>query len=104
MGTRERVAAGARVQAQARRSDRLDWHRTLQVCQLAGVEIAPFSAPTPAQEDVGRRLHAALANHYTFAVVLIPTFAQIRLQHRWLRLLELQEQRIVYRPAFEQHD
>ena len=49
----------------------------------------------PAEQDVARRLHQPLAGDHALAVVLVLALAEVRLEHRRLRLLDLQEQRVV---------
>src|SRR5262249_39524695 len=58
----------------------------------------------PAKEDVAEGLHQALALDYPLAVVRVPAPAQVGLEHRGLRLLDLEEQRVVRVPPDEQDD
>ena len=51
--------------------------------------------PLPAEEDVAGRLHEPLALDDTLAVVGEAALAQVRLEHRGLGFLHLQEQRVV---------
>src|SRR5262249_26306610 len=48
----------------------------------------------PAEQDVARRLHQALALDDALAVLVELALAEERLEHRGLRLLELEEQRV----------
>ena len=58
----------------------------------------------PAQEDVARGLHQMLAGHHPLAVIAELALAGELLEHRGLRLLELQEQRVLLVSAQHQHD
>jgi hypothetical protein len=62
--------------------------------ELADVEVAAAEAPRPSQEYVASRLHQTLAGHDAPAVVLLQAFARIRLKHRCLGFLDLQENRV----------
>ena len=58
----------------------------------------------PAEEDVARRLHQPLALDDALAVVRVLALAEVRLEHRRLRLLDLEEERVVVVPAEQQDD
>ena len=58
----------------------------------------------PAEQDVARRLHQALALDDPLAVVAVPAGAEVRLEHRGLGLLDLQQERVVVVAAEHQHD
>ena len=58
----------------------------------------------PAEEDVARRLHQPLAGDDALAAVAVLALADESLQHRRLRLLDLQEQRVFVVDAEEERD
>ena len=58
----------------------------------------------PAEENIGVRLHQALAGYDAPAGVLVLALPDKSLEHGWLRLLDLQEQGIVEVDAEEEHD
>ena len=58
----------------------------------------------PAEEDVARRLHQPLAGDDALAAVAVLALADEPLQHRRLRLLDLQEQRVSVVDAEEERD
>src|SRR4051794_28694117 len=77
----------------------VDERRHLRVPQLADVEVAldavdPFDLDPP-EHDVARSLGQPLALDNPLAAVCELAAAEERLEHGRLRLLELQEQRIV---------
>ena len=86
----------------------VDEGRALGVPQLAEVEVAIDHIETlraePAQQDVALGLHQPLALDHTLAVVVEGALAEIRLQHRRLGLLRLEEERIVAVAPQHQHD
>src|SRR3954452_13351403 len=106
---RQRPAAELTVGGGDRRAHALDVRRDLPVPELAAVEVAlpaveTFVDPHPAEHDVARGLHQALALHDALTLVLVAARAGERLEHRGLRLLELEEQRILIVTAQEQDD
>src|SRR6266516_5442123 len=66
----------------------------------------PVQAPDllPAQEDVGRRLHQPLAGYHPLPVMCITALAHEPFEYRFLRLLQLQEQRVIVVAAEHQQD
>ena len=60
--------------------------------------------PLPAEEDIGCGLHHPLPLDDALPVLLEPALAEERLEHRLLRLLELEEQRIGVVAAHEEQD
>ena len=62
------------------------------------------SRPDPAEHHVARGLHQPLALDHALAVVRELALAEERLEHRRLRLLHLQEQRVVVVAAEEEDD
>ena len=58
----------------------------------------------PAEHHVARRLHQPLALDHALAVVGELALAEERLEHRRLRLLHLQEQRVLVVAADEEDD
>ena len=58
----------------------------------------------PSEHDVAGSLHQALALDDALAVACVLALAEEWLEHRGLRLLELEEQRIVVVTAEHQHD
>jgi hypothetical protein len=76
--------------------------------ELAHVVVAGYAVealdPLPAQEDVRRRLHQPLSRDHALAVVRVGARAEETFEHRGLRLLDLQEQRVVLVAAGQQHD
>ena len=61
-------------------------------------------AGEPAEEDVARRLHQALTFDDALAVVVVQAPAEDRLEHRRLRFLQLEEERIAVVVADHQRD
>ena len=86
----------------------LDLGRTLAVPELTDVEVARRAVepvrPLPAEQDVARRLHQALALDDPLPVVLVPARAEVRLEDRGLGLLDLHQQRVVVVAAEQQDD
>ena len=66
--------------------------------------VDPVLDVQPAEEDVARRLHQALPGDHPLAVVAEVAGADEALQHRLLRLLDLQHQRVVAVAAQQQGD
>ena len=90
------------------RLHQLDEGGALRVPELADVEVAldvvdAFDADE-AEHDVARGLGQALALDDALAVVCELALAEERLEHRRLRLLELEEERVVVVAAEQQHD
>ena len=104
MRARQGGAAEPAVEREALRRHRLDRGRALHVAQLADVELVPaLTGPgDPSEEGVARGLHEPLAVHHALALVLVLAGARIRGEHRRVRLLELQEQRVVLAVAHQQ--
>src|SRR3984885_13442820 len=108
VSTSEGPAAQLAVAAEGVRVEHVDGSRALAVPQLANVEVAvdagdPLGWPDPPQHDVACRLHQSLALHHALAVVRELAAPEIRLQHRRLGLLPLQEQRVAVIVAGHQH-
>src|SRR5580700_5185932 len=100
--------ADTRVQRGSGYQERVHVRAALPVLELAHVVIAGYAvhAPDalPAEEDVRRRLHQPLPRDHALAVVPIGAGRQETLEHRRLRLLDLEEQRIVIVAAEHQHN
>ena len=97
----QRPPAGPRVGVQPRPRHRRQVDRRLPVPELADVEVVlpavEALAALPAEEDVARRVRDPLAADDALAVVLELARAQVRLEHRRLRLLRLQDERVLAR-------
>ena len=95
---RERPPAHLRVHRQHRLRHRLEVGRHLPVPELAHVEVALAAVERvrvePAEHDVTRRLEQALAFDDALAMVAVLAAAAVRLQHRGIGLLDLQEERV----------
>ena len=78
----QRPAASLAVDLQHAAIERLDQWLDLRVAQLADIDVAAFEAGQPAEKDVRRRLHQALAHHHPLAGVAIEALAGIGLEHR----------------------
>ena len=104
----QRPAAELGVLDHRARLHRLDQGRALRVPELAQVEVALDAVDPgrvqPAEHDVARSLHQPLALDHALAVVGELALAEERLEHRGLRLLRLQEQRVVAVAAEHQDD
>ena len=91
-------AADLAVDLQRLGLHQVDLGRHLPVPELARVEVVLVAGqvrcPVPAEEDVARRLGQALALDDPAPVVLVRALAHVRLQHRRLGLLDLEEQRV----------
>ena len=85
---------------------------TALVLRAAGMPAGPeteqvvvaveAAAAVPAEEDVARRLHDALARHDAVAGALVLRAAEVGLEDRRRRLLELQDQRVLLVAAEEE--
>src|SRR5450755_4129622 len=99
MRARQCSAADLGVPSKLSRFHALDDHRALVVPELAHVEVELGAVWTsdavPAEHDVAGGLHQPLALDHALTVLCVLALAQKRLEHRRLRLLELQKQRIV---------
>src|SRR5262249_61994941 len=105
----EGPAARPPVRGCTRGAERFKGDRPFPVFELAYVVVAlvavgPGTGALPAEEDVARRLHQALACNHPLAAVLVLALAGELLEHRALRLLDLQEQRIAIVNAEEERD
>ena len=80
----------------------LDDRARLRILELAQVEVATHRADRPAEHDVAGRLQPPLACDDTFAVRCVPARPEEPLEDGCLRLLDLEEQRIVLVAALEQ--
>ena len=102
------LATHPRVDVEACRQDPLRVRRSLPVPQLAHVEVAHLAVerggPQPAEEDVARGLHHALPFDDPAAHVAEIALPHVRLEHGPLRLLALQEERLIHVAADEQDD
>lgn len=109
-----RVRPGQRRPAQlpegthAARHHQFGFHHALPIAQLAYVEVPALPVepldPLPAQEDVSRGLHQALARHHPLALVPVRTRPRVRGEYRGVRLLGLEEERIPAVPAQQEED
>src|SRR3954447_21071697 len=108
MGSRERPATDACVGLHPWGIHQLHVGRSLCVPELPDVEVALLAVdrddPFPPEHDVCCGLHHPLALDDALPVLLESAPSEERLEHRLLRLLELQEQRIVVVSANEQQD
>src|SRR4051812_39040189 len=102
----ERPPAGVGIARETLGVDRLQVRRGLAVPELANVEVPRDAVgreePAPAEEDVARGLHQPLAVHDAPAVLRGAAPAGERLEDRTLRLLRLEDERIVRIPAEEE--
>src|SRR5436305_5989672 len=62
------------------------------------------SNPCPAEKDIAGRLHEILSTHHSLGVVEIGAWPEVRLVHRCLCLLDLQEARVAPLTSHEQGD
>ena len=76
--------------------------RALHVLELAHVVRAAARRRAPAEEDVGERLHRSLADDDAPPVMRVLAGREVRLEHRWMRFLQLQHEGVV--SAREQRD
>ena len=108
MSASQREAARPRVDFEALGIQGLDLDRALSVPELAPVEVPRAAVHShrrqPSEEDVAGRLHQPLAAHHALAVVLVAARARVWLQDRVVRLLELEEQRVVVVATDQEHD
>src|SRR6202042_316306 len=107
--SRERPAAQPSVGRHSKRDHLLDLRRALPVLELATVEVARNPVESlldvnPAEEDVARRLHHPLTDDDSLGVILVHAPADVLLEHRFLGLLQLKEQRIAAVTTEEQRD
>src|SRR5262249_18648007 len=106
---RERPAAEPSVGEHRVRLHQLDDRRALRIPELPEVEVArlavePLLGVDPAEEDVARGLRQPLTLDHALAVVRELALAHERLEHRRLRLLRLQEQRIAAVAPEQEYD
>ena len=87
---------------------RLDLRRALGVPELPNVEVPLLPVDgadsLPAEQDVGRRLHHALPFDDALTVLAVRALSEERFEHRWLCLLELEEERIGLIAARQEQD
>src|SRR5580693_1294377 len=102
------VPAHLAVQPQAARNHHPDIERELPVPELPDIEVALLPIQPghvlPAEEDVTGRLHQALPVDHALALVAVLAGPGVGTEHRVLRLLDLQEERIGVVPAEQQND
>ena len=82
------------------------WSRSivpLHVTELAHVEVLPLHG-RPAEEQVAGGLHEPLAGHHAATVVGVGAASGVGLEHRGLRLLHLEEQRVEGGTSLQEHD
>src|SRR6266852_925490 len=108
MRTCECPAACSGIRSEASWQDRLDVDRGLPVPELADVEVVRaavelFLRVNPAEEDVARGLHQALTHHDSLPVCRERTSPEQWFEHRWLRLLDLEKERVSGVATEEQH-
>src|SRR5918994_2135550 len=99
----QRPAAQAGIDDQLVGRHAPDVGRALHILELAPVEVAPFRAAKPAEEDVARGLHQPLSGHDAVSVVFVGVCRNVALKHRGSRLLDLEEQGVVLVATFEQY-
>ena len=111
MGAGEQEAAHLPVELEAERLDGVEIDGRLPVPELANVEVAPDAVDRvlrlgayPAEEDVARRLHQALPVRRRALRGCVRARAEVRLEHRRLRLLDLEEERVVAVASEQQED
>src|SRR5262249_39672178 len=96
------------VQRELWRLDSAEVDRDLPVPELPDVEVPGRSievvSARPAEEDVAHRLAQPLALDDPLTVAHARTAAEHGLEHRRLRFLELQEERIAFVPAEQQEN
>src|SRR5262249_30016499 len=94
---RQRPAAYLGIAHQVRGLHDLDHRLDLDVSELPDIEVPGFLAGRPAEEDVTRRLHQALAGYDAVAVVRVHALPCEWLEDGAVRLLELQEEWVLVR-------
>src|SRR5256885_13418898 len=109
MRTCECPAARVRVEHQSAWQDGFEVDRDLPVPELADVEVASLVveaaiSPHPTEKDVARGLHQPLPLDDALAVMAELALPEVLLKHGNLRLLDLEEQRVVVVAAEQQDD
>jgi hypothetical protein len=66
----------------------------LRVSQLAKVAVTTIGTRSPSKKNIAGRLHQTLTSNNSFSVVLMHTFAYVRLERRGPRFLDLREKRV----------
>ena len=99
----QRPSADSSVSPQNINVPSLDDRRDLHVAQLPNVNIATIFPSRPAQEEAAGRLHEVLACDEALTVIPVKAFARVRFKHRRVRLLDLEEQRVVVGRHEESH-
>ena len=98
MRPREDRSADLGIGAHPRRRHQLDRGGALLVPELADVEVSlpavRTRGPEPAEEDVACSLGQALALDHALPLVVELGRRRVGLEHRWLGLLDLKEQRV----------
>jgi hypothetical protein len=105
---REGPGADLAVGLERRRLHQLDFGRSLRVPELADIEVLGLPVDgddaLPAEQDVGRGLHQPLAFDDALPVLIELACAQEGLEHRGLRLFELEKERVVLVAAEQEQD
>src|SRR3974377_264056 len=96
MGTSEHPTAGHGIDIQHFGVERFDQRLDLCIVQLSHIELSAIASGNPPEENVRRRLHQTLSHHDALPMMAVRAFPSVRLKHRVRRLLELQEQRLVF--------
>src|SRR4029453_2019609 len=100
---RQRPGTDLGVLAHHARTEQLDHGPDLHVPELADVEIPAGLALRPAEEDVARRLHQSVAVYNPLAMIAVDALAGVRLQDRGPRLLDLEEQGVLFARHQQRH-
>jgi hypothetical protein len=80
-----------------------DWGGHLHVPQLAHTEMSNQAAMRPARKIIAGGLHQPLTRDDAMAVILVLTFARIRLKNGGTCLLDLQQQGVIFRGEEQPH-
>ena len=88
-------AADARIKDKLVGRHALYLRRALHVSQLTSVEVPTGWDAKPPEEDIARGLHQPLTGNAALFLVLVDAFREVSFQHRSLRLLDLEKQRVI---------
>lgn len=91
----QRPAADGRIKDELVGRHALYLRQALHVSQLTPVEFPIGWAAKLPEEDIARGLHQPLTGNDALSLVLVDALREVNFQHRSLRLLDLEKQRVI---------
>jgi len=95
VGAGQHPTAGLRIDIQHFSIESLHQRLDLGIVQLSHIELSAIGSRGPPEKNVRRRLHQTLPHHDALSVMTVCASADMGLEDRLNRLLELQKQRLV---------